>query len=95
MLPPHIETESHESEYRTKPPQKMSSNSSPSHYAEDAFVTDADFKVEINQKMKVPEKISFNDRNGDIRNSWVRDNFNMQVPERILVAGQDQHVGKN
>lgn len=73
----------------------MSSNSSPSHYAEDAFVTDADFKVEINQKMKVPEKISFNDRNGDIRNSWVRDNFNMQVPERILVAGQDQHVGKN
>ncbi|ENN77382.1 transport and Golgi organization protein 11 isoform X1 [Dendroctonus ponderosae] len=71
----------------------MSSNTSPSHYTEDAFVTDADFKVEINQKMKVPQKISFNDRNGDIRNSWIRDDFNMQVPERILVMGQDQHVG--
>uniref|UniRef100_A0AAR5PG34 Mff-like domain-containing protein n=2 Tax=Dendroctonus ponderosae TaxID=77166 RepID=A0AAR5PG34_DENPD len=72
----------------------MSSNTSPSHYTEDAFVTDADFKVEINQKMKVPQKISFNDRNGDIRNSWIRDDFNMQVPERILVMGQDQHVGE-
>ncbi|XP_066254332.1 transport and Golgi organization protein 11 [Euwallacea similis] len=72
----------------------MSSNSSPSHYGEDAFVTDADFKVEINQKMKVPQKISFgNDLNGDVRSSWVRDNFNMHVPERILVIGQDQHVG--
>lgn len=72
----------------------MSSNTSPAHYAEDAFVTDADFKVDINQKMKVPDKISFNnDINGAVRNSWVRDNFDMQVPERILVMGQDQHVG--
>ncbi|XP_030746701.1 transport and Golgi organization protein 11 [Sitophilus oryzae] len=73
----------------------MSANTSPSHYTEDAFVTDANFKVEINQKMKVPEKISFNnDLNGEVRNSWIKDNFdNMQVPERILVVGQDQHVG--
>jgi len=72
----------------------MSSNTSPSHYVEDAFVTDADFKVDINQKMKVPDKISFNNEmNGGVRNSWVRDNFDMQVPERILVMGQDQHVG--
>lgn len=72
----------------------MSSHTSPSHYVEDAFVTDADFKVDINQKMKVPDKISFNnDMNGAVRNSWVRDNFDMQVPERILVMGQDQHVG--
>ncbi|CAG9771970.1 unnamed protein product [Ceutorhynchus assimilis] len=72
----------------------MSSNGSPSPYAHDAFVTDADFKVEINQKMKVPEKISFSqDTNGEVRNSWVKDNFSMQVPERILVMGQDQHVG--
>ncbi|XP_050307668.1 transport and Golgi organization protein 11 [Anthonomus grandis grandis] len=72
----------------------MSSNVSPSHYVEDAFVTDADFKVSINQQMKVPDKISFNSElNGDIRNSWVKDNFNMNVPERILVAGQDQHIG--
>jgi len=72
----------------------MSSNTSPSHYAEDAFVSDANFKVNINQKMTVPEKISFsNDMNGDVRNAWVQDNFNMQVPERILVMGQDKHIG--
>lgn len=73
----------------------MSANTSPSHYTEDAFVTDANFKVEINQKMKVPDKISFNaNMNGMNQNSWVRDDINMMVPERILVAGHDQHVGK-
>lgn len=73
----------------------MSSNTSPSHYVQDAFVTDADFKVDINQRMKVPQKISFSsEMNGDLRNSWVMDNFSMQVPERILVVGQDQHIGK-
>lgn len=72
----------------------MSANASPSHYTEDAFVSDANFKVEINQKMKVPEKISLsNDSNGELRNSWVRDNFNMQVPEKLFVVGQDQYVG--
>lgn len=73
----------------------MSSNTSPSHYVQDAFVTDADFKVDINQRMKVPQKISFSgEMNGDVRHSWATDNFNMQVPERILVMGQDQHIGK-
>lgn len=58
-------------------------------------MTDASFKVEINQKMKVPDKISFNaDMNGMNQNGWVRDNIDMQVPERILVVGQHQHVGK-
>ncbi|CAH0557481.1 unnamed protein product [Brassicogethes aeneus] len=72
----------------------MSANTSPSHYTEDAFVHDANFKVEINQKMKVPDKISFNQNmNGINHNSWTRDDINMQVPERILVAGQHQHVG--
>ncbi|KAF7269348.1 transport and golgi organization 11 [Rhynchophorus ferrugineus] len=72
----------------------MSANASPSHYTEDAFVSDANFKVEINQKMKVPEKISLsNDSNGELRNSWVRDNFNMQVPEKLFVVGQDQYIG--
>lgn len=73
----------------------MSNGTSPSHYTEDAFVSDANFKVEINQKMKVPDKISFNnDLNGMNQSSWPRDNINMQVPERILVMGQHQHVGK-
>lgn len=73
----------------------MSANTSPSHYTEDAFVTDANFKVEINQKMKVPDKISFNtDLNGGTQPGWNRDNINMQVPERILVVGQHQHIGE-
>jgi hypothetical protein len=71
----------------------MSASTSPSHYTEDAFVTDANFKVEINQKMKVPDKISFStDMNGTNPSAWTRDNINMQVPERILVVGQHQHV---
>ncbi|XP_065162987.1 transport and Golgi organization protein 11 isoform X2 [Atheta coriaria] len=73
----------------------MSSNTSPLHYndLEDAFITDANFKVDISQKMKVPSKISFNsDMNGHSNGHW-NDNIHMQVPERILVAGQDQHVG--
>ncbi|XP_044267097.1 transport and Golgi organization protein 11 isoform X2 [Tribolium madens] len=71
----------------------MSASTSPSHYTEDAFVTDANFKVEINQKMKVPDKISFNtDLNGATQPAWNRDNINMQVPERILVVGQHQHI---
>ncbi|RZB40197.1 Miff domain containing protein [Asbolus verrucosus] len=44
--------------------------------------------------MKVPDKISFNtDMNGVNQSVWGRDNINMQVPERILVVGQHQHVG--
>ncbi|XP_044750286.1 transport and Golgi organization protein 11 [Coccinella septempunctata] len=55
---------------------------------EDAFVTD------INQQMKVPDKISFNqESNGIPRAEWMKESINMQVPERILVAGHHQHVG--
>lgn len=74
----------------------MSANTSPSHYKEleDAFISDAHFKVDISQKMKVPNKISFNpDSNGVTQAGW-NDNINMQVPERILVMGQHQHIGK-
>lgn len=76
--------------------QKMSANTSPSHYKEleDAFISDANFKVDISQKMKVPNKISFNpESNGVVQTGW-NDNINMQVPERILVVGQHQHIGK-
>lgn len=74
----------------------MSSNTSPVHFKdmEDAFITDAHFKVDISQKMKVPDKISFNTNvNGVAPPGWT-ENINMQVPDRILVVGQDQHVGK-
>lgn len=73
----------------------MSANTSPTHYSEDAFISDANFKVDISQKMKVPDKISFNQNlsNGDRHNTWNNENLNMQVPERILVMGQHQHIG--
>ncbi|KAK9728517.1 Mitochondrial and peroxisomal fission factor Mff [Popillia japonica] len=61
---------------------------------EDAFITDANFKVDISQKMKVPNKISFNNDsvNAINANNW-HENMNMHVPERILVIGRDQHIG--
>lgn len=73
----------------------MSANPSSYSELEDAFITDANFKVDISQKMKVPHKISFNTEltNGDRSNAWVQDSINMHVPERILVAGQHQHIG--
>lgn len=77
----------------------MSADASPVHYGalEDAFITDANFKVEINQKMKVPNKISFENHNGVKSSTWSGppppEAINMQVPERILVVGQNQHVG--
>lgn len=69
-------------------------SASPVHYneVEDAFITDANFKVDISQKMKVPNKISFNPDANGVTN-W-NDNINMQVPERILVVGQHQHIGE-
>lgn len=72
----------------------MSASTSPTHYKEleDAFISDANFKVDISQKMKVPNKISFNPDANGITN-W-NENINMQVPDRILVAGHHQHIGK-
>lgn len=76
----------------------MSASTSPTHYKdiEDAFISDANFKVDISQKMKVPNKISFNQElsNGDKLNNWNHDSINMHVPERILVVGRDQHIGE-
>lgn len=77
----------------------MSSQSSPARYKdlEDAFITDANFKVDISQKMKVPNKISFSTDgpNGVNQNAWAtgQEALNMHVPERILVVGQQQHIG--
>lgn len=76
---------------------RMSASTTPGQYneLEDAFIADANFKVDISQKMKVPNKISFNNDavNGISGGNWY-ENINMQVPERILVIGRDQHVGK-
>lgn len=81
----------------------MSANTSPGRYSEpeDAFVSEANFRADINRKMRVPNKISMGEFDGEIPNgmnmnsTWSNNysNINMQVPERILVAGQDQHIG--
>ncbi|XP_018320473.1 transport and Golgi organization protein 11 [Agrilus planipennis] len=74
----------------------MSNNASPEHYneLEDAFMSDATFKVDISQKMKVPSKISFGGDTPNGINLWSSSEaINMQVPERILVVGQHQHIG--
>lgn len=76
----------------------MSANASPTHYndLDEAFISDARFKVDISQKMKVPDKISFNpNANGNWHNGWAQDNINMHVPEKILVMGQDRHIGNS
>ncbi|KAB0798083.1 hypothetical protein PPYR_09076 [Photinus pyralis] len=62
------------------------------------YISDVNFKVDIGQRMKVPNKISFNPdapTNGVTTNPWGSELevLNMQVPDRILVVGQDQHIG--
>ncbi|KAF5269230.1 hypothetical protein FQR65_LT02531 [Abscondita terminalis] len=75
----------------------MSSSTLQFAEVEDNFMSDANFKVDIGQRMKVPSKISFNQdvSNGVTPTHWtnVNETFNMHVPERILVVGQEQHIG--
>lgn len=75
----------------------MSSNTSPLHFNDpmtEEMISDEKFKVDISQKMKVPSRITFNsDANGVNHNAWTQENLNMHVPERILVVGQQQHIG--
>lgn len=80
----------------------MSGNASPARYIEneDTFLKDANFKADINKKMRVPNKISMNDydeMSNGVNSNWSNgyEIASMQVPERILVAGQDQHIGDN
>lgn len=76
----------------------MSADASPSHFNKglEDMLNEEKFKVDINQKMKVPSRISFNtEANGVSQNVWNQENLNMHVPERILVVGgQQQVIGK-
>lgn len=65
---------------------------------------DPNFTLDINQKMTVPKSIRVNgdysddDASSINSNNWNNqpipaDKFDMNVPDRILVVGQDQHVG--
>ncbi|XP_046734718.1 transport and Golgi organization protein 11 [Diprion similis] len=64
---------------------------------------DSNFTLDINKRMRVPKSIrvsgDYTDENvaGTNGSSWnqmlANEKFEMHVPDRILVAGQDQHVG--
>lgn len=62
----------------------------------------AKFSEEISEKMKVPKRITANGQeieheilNGNGMNSWnYYEKHDMTVPDRIVVIGQDQHLGK-
>lgn len=66
----------------------------------------AKFSEEISEKMKVPKRIIMSNNhemqvenheilNGNGMNSWnYYDKLDMTVPDRIVVIGQDQHLGE-
>jgi Mitochondrial and peroxisomal fission factor Mff len=66
----------------------------------------AKFSEEISEKMKVPKRIGFQNNqemeienheilNGNQMNSWnYYEKLDMTVPDRIVVIGQDQHLGE-
>ncbi|XP_012231476.2 transport and Golgi organization protein 11 isoform X1 [Linepithema humile] len=82
----------------------MSKTHSPTHFNGeiDGFY-DPNFSVDINQRMQVPRSIRVNsdyteeDITVKSRPMWnqvsAMDKFDMHVPDRILVVGQEQHVG--
>lgn len=71
----------------------------------DAYMN-AKFSEVINDQMRVPKRIRatgegyFDDQhellgNGNAMNSWnYHEKLDMNVPDRIVVIGQDQHLGK-
>lgn len=80
---------------------------SPTHYGFEGdplleAYNNAKFSAEISDKMKVPKRISANGyemdqdllHSNNNMNSWNNEKFDMTVPERIVVIGQDQHLGK-
>lgn len=65
----------------------------------------AKFSEEISEKMRVPKRIIMSNNgeehesheilNGNQMNSWnYYDKLDMTVPDRIVVIGQDQHLGE-
>lgn len=66
----------------------------------------AKFSEEISERMKVPKRIVMSNNhemqvdnneilNGNGTNSWnYYDKLDMTVPDRIVVIGQDQHLGE-
>ncbi|XP_020297517.1 transport and Golgi organization protein 11 isoform X1 [Pseudomyrmex gracilis] len=81
----------------------MSKTHSPTHFngETDSFY-DPNFSVDINRRMRVPKSIRVNGDYTDEdlitnRSPWNQvpsmEKLEMHVPEKILVVGQEQHVG--
>lgn len=76
-------------------------------YEDDPIVQTSAFTHDISEKMRVPKRIhatgeyfddnellAANGNGGGITSAWNYSNkLDMQVPDRIIVAGQDQHLG--
>ncbi|KAJ1520922.1 hypothetical protein ONE63_004000 [Megalurothrips usitatus] len=77
----------------------MSKIASPTHFkGELDHFYDPTFTADISQKMQVPKSIRVAGGDGDMddhqrHNSWLNEKFDMHVPDRILVVGEEQHVG--
>ncbi|EAT46079.1 AAEL002700-PB [Aedes aegypti] len=75
-----------------------------SNYEDDSLFQNAVFTHDISEQMRVPKRIRatgdyfdehelLSNGNGEI-NSWnYHDKIEMNVPDRIVVLGQDQHLG--
>lgn len=76
-----------------------------SNYEDDSLFQNAVFTHDISEQMRVPKRIRatgdyfdehelLSNGNGEI-NSWnYHDKIEMNVPDRIVVLGQDQHLGE-
>lgn len=80
---------------------------SPSHftngYEEDPIFLKSHYTQDISEQMRVPKRIratgeTYDDfehmSNGGSHQWQYQDKINMTVPDRIMVIGQDQHLGK-
>nr|CAD7396988.1 unnamed protein product [Timema cristinae] len=80
----------------------MSKAASPTRFSGDFdHFYDPNYTADISQKMRVPKRIKVDgltdDENSTGMNNWstmlANEKFDMHVPDRILVTGQDQHFG--
>ncbi|KAK7866020.1 hypothetical protein R5R35_008535 [Gryllus longicercus] len=76
----------------------MSKTTSPQRFGEGMdHYYDPNFTADISQKMRVPKRIKVGGSGDDDVTAPtvgpVPDKFEMHVPDRILVAGQEQHIG--
>uniref|UniRef100_T1JB48 Mitochondrial fission factor n=1 Tax=Strigamia maritima TaxID=126957 RepID=T1JB48_STRMM len=72
----------------------MSTLSSPARFSGDfdGFY-DSNYTVDISKRMRVPHRIRVVDDDDQLSRNTDAEKLEMFVPGRILVAGQDQHIG--